>query len=141
MPMTQETPTYFAHERPEILPFVPDTIKVALDVGCAGGNFGVSLKRKFNCKVWGVEPNEAASAAAREKLDVVINDIFTDKLDFGGQQFDAIFFNDVLEHLVDPAQALAVARKLLNPKGCIIASMPNIMHFETLFKIIKERDW
>lgn len=134
-------PKYFRHARPEILPLVPPSVKRALDVGCAGGYFGRTLKERFGCEVWGIEPNEDAASNAKANIDHVVNDIFTDKTDLKGQKFDVVFFNDVLEHLVDPVGALKVARTHLNDTGCVVASIPNILHFETLYKIIKERDW
>jgi 2-polyprenyl-3-methyl-5-hydroxy-6-metoxy-1,4-benzoquinol methylase len=138
---TIEQPSYFGHTRPEIMPLVPATISSAMDVGCARGYFGKALKEKFGCVVWGIEPNREAAENARASLDHVINDIFSDRLDLKGKKFDVIFFNDVLEHLVDPAEALRIARNHLSDNGCVIASIPNILHFETLFKIIKDRDW
>ncbi len=36
---------YFQFERPEMLPFVPAHCRRALDVGCAEGTFGESLKK------------------------------------------------------------------------------------------------
>lgn len=133
--------SYFLHERSEILPFVPVNAKFALDVGCAAGSFGFNLKKNFNCKVWGIEPNAEAAKVAEEKLDRVFNCFFTNDINLEDQKFDVIFFNDVLEHLVNPWEALAVASKHLNHDGCIIASIPNILHFETMFKILRERDW
>lgn len=132
---------YYSHSRSEILPFVPPSLKVALDVGCASGNFGQGLKKMHGCTVWGVEPDKSAAILAKEKLDNVINAPFTEELDFQEQKFDAIFFNDVLEHLVDPAGALKVAKEHLTKEGVVIASIPNILHFETIANIIKTRDW
>jgi len=132
---------YFAHQRTEMIPFIPTGITAALDVGCASGVFGEMVKSNFNCEVWGVEPNKPAAAEASLKLDRVFNDLFTDQLDMGGKKFDVVFFNDVLEHLVDPAGALAIAKGHLKETGCIVSSIPNILHFETLYKIVKSRDW
>lgn len=132
---------YYSHSRSEILPFVPPSLKFVLDVGCASGNFGYGLKKMYGCTVWGVEPDISAATLAKEKLDNVIIAPFTEELGFHGQKFDAIFFNDVLEHLVDPAGALKVAKEHLTKEGFIIASIPNILHYETIANIIKTRDW
>jgi 2-polyprenyl-3-methyl-5-hydroxy-6-metoxy-1,4-benzoquinol methylase len=132
---------YFLHTRPELIPFVPENIKTVLDVGCAAGAFGQSIKEKFKAVVWGIEPNATAAELAATKLDKVIHANFDSHLDLGSQQFDAIFFNDVLEHLVDSHGALVQAKKYLTDGGSVIASIPNILHFEAIYPILRNRDW
>lgn len=135
-------PSYYSYARPELLPYIPNTIKKALDVGCSSGNFGQELKNRFNCEVWGVEPNQTAAAEAGKKLDKIINNIFTDDMpELEGQKFDAIFFNDVLEHLIDPGEALAICKKILNPDGCIIASIPNIRWYPVILSLLRNKDF
>src|SRR6201996_401121 len=95
--------SYFSHSRPELLPFVPANVRTALDVGCGNGAFGAMLKKSRQCEVWGVEPGKPAAREAEKNLDNVINGLFVrDMPELAGQKFDAIFFNDVLEHLIDP---------------------------------------
>ena len=131
---------YYAESREEILSFVPP-ITVALDVGCGKGLFGKILKEKFNCEVWGVEPDKDSAVIAATNLDHVLNSVFDRGLNFQGKKFDCIFFNDVLEHLVEPTDALLIADNLLKANGCIISSIPNILHFFTIWKIIETQDW
>lgn len=132
---------YFSHQRTELLEFIVPPIQTALDIGCASGNFGHLLKTKFNTNVWGIEPDQSAAALASSKLDRVINAPFTKGLDLGNQKFDYVFFNDVLEHLVDPQTALHLAKDYLNDDGIVIASIPNILHFDAIYPILKNRDW
>jgi hypothetical protein len=47
----------------------------------------------------------------------------------------------VLEHLVDPWDALRVARGWLSPNGVIIASIPNIRHLRELKKLLFSKQW
>ncbi len=96
-------PEYYHQEREEMLKFVAPDVKFVLDVGCSAGGFGKLLKKKRNCIVWGVEPTDSAIEASKH-LDKVYHDFFHSSLDFGNLKFDAIVFNDVLEHLVDPWQ-------------------------------------
>jgi 2-polyprenyl-3-methyl-5-hydroxy-6-metoxy-1,4-benzoquinol methylase len=132
---------YFEHQRTEMLKYVPASVGAVLDVGCAAGGFGSLLKNKFGCTVWGIEPNKDAASVAATKLDKVYNSFFHSEIDLEDKKFDVIFFNDVLEHLPDPWNALHTARKFLNQGGCVVASIPNILHFEIIYKILKERDW
>lgn len=132
---------YYSHSRSEILPFLPSGIKFALDVGCGNGSFGKILKEHVGCVVWGVEPNQTVALEAQQNLDKVINSPFDKNLNLEHQKFDCIFFNDVLEHLVNPYSALNICKLNLSKNGCIISSIPNILHFDTIYKILITQDW
>jgi len=138
---SDKSTSYYSESREDILPFVPSNIGIALDIGCGNGSFGKMLKEKFDCEVWGVEPDKESATLAGEKIDKVISSVFDGNLDFQGQKFDCIFFNDVLEHLVEPSVAILSAKKLLKSDGCIISSIPNILHFFTIWKILETQDW
>lgn len=134
--------SYYSHTRQELLKYIPDTIKVVLDVGCGGGNFGSMLKEIYQCEVWGIEPDVKAATIAKEKLDIVINSNFDENIAFKDhQKFDCIFFNDVLEHLAQPEEALDLAKKLLKIDGCIIASIPNIRFYPSILSLIRYKDF
>lgn len=133
---------YYAHARTELLPYIPTTIKSALDVGCGGGAFGVLLKQQVNCEVWGIEPNKTAADTAAANLDKAINGLFTkDMPELAGKKFDAIFFNDVLEHLPVPDETLADCHNLLNDNGYIIASIPNIRWYPVMLSLLRYKDF
>ena len=53
-----------------------------------------------------------------------------------GEHFDAIYFNDVLEHMTEPEAALRAARELFTRDGVVIASIPNIRHISVLGPLI-----
>ncbi len=131
---------YFNYERGEMLDLVPAKIESLLDVGCGEGNFGALVKRKFECLVWGVEPEMAPYLKAKDKLDHVIHGMFNNTLDLN-RKFDVIAFNDVLEHMPDPWSTLTYAKRFLKPKGVVIASIPNILYFHDFFALIAEKDW
>jgi 2-polyprenyl-3-methyl-5-hydroxy-6-metoxy-1,4-benzoquinol methylase len=134
--------SYFSHSRPELLPFVPANLRKVLDVGCGNGAFGAMLKKNRQCEVWGIEPSKAAALEAEKHLDKVINGLFIrDMPEMAGQKFDVIFFNDVLEHLVDPDEALSYCKQLLNPNGCVIASIPNIRWYPVILSLIWYKDF
>lgn len=127
--------------RSEMHPFIPLTAERVLDVGCNTGAFGQGLKARGQVEVWGIEPNEAAAAKAETVLDHVINDTFSAATVVPDGFFDVIVFNDVLEHVVDPWEALRIARLKLRTGGCVVASIPNFLHQENLLHILRDRDF
>jgi 2-polyprenyl-3-methyl-5-hydroxy-6-metoxy-1,4-benzoquinol methylase len=136
-PGYESKPTdYFEQSRFEMLRFVPPDCQRVLDVGCGKGNFGEALKQSRKIEVWGIEPVASAVAEAAGKLDRAIEGMFTPETDLPRESFDAIIFNDVLEHLPDPAAALRLARTLLKPGGVVVASIPNIRQFQALWEIV-----
>lgn len=134
---------YYAHSRRELLPFVPGNVNSALDVGCGNGAFGALLKTTFpGMEVWGLEPDAASAAEAKDKLDLVIQGLFIATLpEFTGKKFDLIFFNDVLEHLADPEAAITMCRSLLNKGGHIVASMPNMRWYPVVLALLRYKDF
>jgi SAM-dependent methyltransferase len=91
--------------------------------------------------VWGVESNAESIRKAEQNIDKVFHGYFGPELDLPPGYFDCIVFNDVLEHMLDPASALVLARALLSSGGCIVASIPNIRQFPTVWKLIIGGDW
>lgn len=132
---------YYDHARSEMLKFIPLDATIVLDVGCASGNFGQLIKEKINCIVWGIEPDPTVAKRALEKLDKVYTNLFDDTINFGGQKFDCIIFNDVLEHLVDPYSVLQLCKKHLTKNGVIVSSIPNFRFQYTFRKILFQKDW
>ena len=109
-----------------MLAWVPAGARV-LDVGCATGYLAAELQAR-GCEVVGVEADPEAAAAARARgVEVVEGDIEDAALRAAlpGAR-DRILLGDVLEHLRDPAAALAGLRDLLAPGGVVVASLPNV---------------
>ena len=133
---------YFANNRSELLKFIPDGVNKAFDVGCGIGNFGALLKLNKCREVWGIEPDEKSANEATRKLDKVITGIFDpDAPDFHNQKFDLICFNDVLEHLVNPAEILKQSKSLLAKNGYILASIPNLRYYSVIVSLLREKDF
>jgi 2-polyprenyl-3-methyl-5-hydroxy-6-metoxy-1,4-benzoquinol methylase len=116
---------YFERARPEMLPFVPADCHRMLDVGCGTGTFGQMLKQTREIEIWGLEPVKSAAVKASTRLDYVINGTFDPETDLPVGTFDCVVFNDVLEHMVAPEEALRYTKVLLSPGGTIVASIPN----------------
>ena len=132
---------YFECPRREMLEYVPSLCRRVLDVGCGTGSFGASLRKRTGCEVWGVESHARSIPKAEENLDKVLHGYFGTELDLPSGYFDCIVFNDVLEHMAEPASALALARALLSSGSCVVASIPNIRHFPTVWKLVVGGEW
>ncbi len=111
-----------------------------LEVGCDLGATLLDIKRRYpNCIVHGVEINAEAVKIAKHLLDVKEGNIEEENLPFS-EKFDYIIFGDVLEHLRDPQRVIRFCKqKLLNEQGCIIASIPNIMHVSVMQQLLNGR--
>jgi 2-polyprenyl-3-methyl-5-hydroxy-6-metoxy-1,4-benzoquinol methylase len=134
--------SYFEHERPEVLALIGRPIAMALDIGCGAGHFSAAVKRQTGATVWGIEPTAAAAQEARTRVDELLEGTYEEvESRLPGQAFDAIFFNDVLEHMADPWTVLRRALALLKDDGRVYASIPNVLFADSLLQILRTRDW
>lgn len=109
----------FIVEKLEELPIATQPGPI-LDVGCGEGLFFDQLSR-FG-EVEGIELEEALSDGSRDG-----HRIYTCPFDESfepGKQYSLILMLDVLEHLANPARALANVRRLLRPDGVFLATVP-----------------
>lgn len=130
---------YYSFTREDLLPYVPQGVQKVLDVGCAKGLLGETIKRERGCRVYGVEMNMKAAEEAKGRLDdVFCVDIENAQLPFH-EDLDLILFADILEHLFNPWRVVENARKWLKPKGIVIASIPNIAHYSIILDLLRGR--
>lgn len=135
------TESYYAHPRPEILDVVPlDVVKV-LELGCASGEFGATLKlRQPLTRITGLEFNTHAAELAKTRLDEVITtDIDSYQFTWEPGTFDCVIAADVLEHLRDPWRVLGMVRQVLSDAGCLIVSIPNAANHNILWQLANGR--
>nr|NLI51563.1 class I SAM-dependent methyltransferase [Propionibacterium sp.] len=132
---------YGRGERPDLAPFVPPGARTVLDVGCASGGFARTLRGVLGegVRIVGVEAVPAAARRARAELDDVIEGFFPTALEGRVERYDLICFNDVLEHMVDPWDALALAHQWLSPSGTVLASIPNVQYGPHLQAVLAGR--
>lgn len=93
-----------------------------LDVGSAEGGF-TELMLSQGAMCLGLEPDkDAANEALIKKLPVELASFES----FAGaeEEYDAIVFNDVFEHMEDPALSLEKAHKMLKNGGVILINAP-----------------
>ncbi|MFJ3306929.1 class I SAM-dependent methyltransferase [Streptomyces sp. NPDC086549] len=131
---------YFSHPRPEIAQVVPETADSVLELGCAAGAMGSAIKQRQNCTYIGIEMNSGAAAVASRSLDaVLVGDIEAGPLPLPDQSMDCIICADILEHLADPWQILRELRRIIQPGGTIVASVPNIQNVDIMQAIMNGR--
>ena len=133
---------YYDSIRYEMLNYLPKTAKKILEVGCGNGCFAEVVKKSNNAEVWGIELMEAEAEIASKVLDKVLSGECEKHIDdLPDNYFDAIYFNDVLEHLVDPYTVLKKLKSKLSPNGIVISSIPNVRYHNTFLRLLIKKDW
>jgi 2-polyprenyl-3-methyl-5-hydroxy-6-metoxy-1,4-benzoquinol methylase len=91
-------------------------------------------------RIVGIEPDAEDAADAARVYDRVLTSALEDvpAAEFG-PEFDAVLFGDVLEHLVDPSDALARVRPWLTGRGAVVASVPNVGHWSIVSDLLAGR--
>lgn len=135
----------YAGGRADMVGFLPDAARTALDVGCGAGGFGRELHGAApHLRLWAVEPEAAGAAAAKDGghyVDVLTGGFPDVASELPTRAFDCVFFNDVLEHLVDPAAALEATKSLLTGRGVVVASIPNVRCLDVVKPLVLSGDW
>src|SRR5690606_30210326 len=97
---------------------------------------------KTNAEVWGIELMEKEAEIAREHLHKVYTGPCEEHIkSLPDNYFEVIYFNDVLEHLVNPYQVLKDIKSKLTANGIIISSIPNIRYHNTFMRLLINKDW
>jgi SAM-dependent methyltransferase len=103
-------------------PGAPDKGRL-LDVGCWTGSF-VAAAQARGWAASGIEPSAWAVARARTRgIDVHQAQLGDDRRDV--DSYRVVVACDVLEHLLDPAAAVAHLRELVEPGGALFITVPD----------------
>ncbi len=113
-----------------VAPYLAADARV-LDIGCAIGAFLGALKRRGFARVEGLDPAPQAPAAARRLFDVEVATGFL-TAGFDAAEYDLVALIAVLEHLVDPAAALAPIAATLPVGGLLYLEVPAGDRFDRL---------
>ncbi|AZQ44443.1 class I SAM-dependent methyltransferase [Nonlabens ponticola] len=133
---------YYSNLRPEMQALLPKTARRVLDVGCGAGAMAYQLKERYKLEVWGIEFYEAEALEAQKVLDKAYIGGIEENLEYlPDDYFDAIYLNDVLEHLANPNQVLDGLKSKLNVEGVIISSIPNARYHKVMRQYIFGKDW
>ena len=126
------SPVRFARELAILRKFCPEGD--VLDVGCSTGSFLHHLGKgtgdlrtgpSNRYRTFGTDVTHAALEHAKKMGVTTIEGSFTEH-DFKDQQFDAITFWAVMEHLAEPKLFLTKAESLLKPGGHLFILVPNL---------------
>ncbi len=101
-------------------------VKKALDIGTGSGDFIELLQSIFSHSHFtGVDPDEAAISAARERFSskpCTFAQMHAHALGFSDHSFDLSTLSNALHHLEDPSAAIAEMKRVTRPDGWIIIS-------------------
>jgi SAM-dependent methyltransferase len=135
----------YENPRPEVARLVPEGSRRVLDLGCASGRLGATIRDR-GAEVVGIErdPDYARDATAR--LDRVLEgdvEEIARRPDLHAElgSFDCVVAADVLEHLVDPWGCLRRYAPLLEPGGLAVISLPNVRYWETVWQLAVRGRW
>ena len=129
-----------AQARDDLATRIPSGAHSVLDVGCSGGATAEALRRRGVTRIVGIEPDAEDAVRARRVYDRVLASTLEEipPAEFGAE-FDAVLFGDVLEHLIDPSDALVRVRPWLADGGVVVASVPNVGHWSIVADLLASR--
>ena len=129
----------------DVLPSIPQSAGVVLDVGGGTGATAGHLKRLG----WATRAGTVDLVRAEDPdpdLDFQLagnldDEQFVDTVLAAEGPFDTILCLDVLEHLVDPWRVVAQMQQQLRPGGVLIASLPNVRHYRVSGGLLFRGRW
>ena len=97
-----------------------------LDLGCSTGFIADELHRA-GAEVTGVDIDEPGLARARERFGGRIEFVCADgeQLPWADASVDAVVFNHIYEHVLNPDAVLAEIRRVLRPHGAVYLGLGN----------------
>lgn len=117
-----------------------------LDVGCFPGHLALAATR-LGWEVTGLgTPAKLAGSPdfedrmQRQGIRVVHANIERDEFPLSDETFDAVFFNETVEHLVfNPFHALDQIWRVMKPGAALIFSVPNLAGFDHRWALLRGR--
>lgn len=139
--MHDQRPDYFRQDRSEMLRFIPSEARTLLEVGCGEGRFLDAFQvDRPGSEGHGIELNANAAALGQQRGLSIATGSFPDAAP-DDLTYDCVLFNDVLEHIEDPWNALDRTKGLLSPGGCVVACIPNICSLDVIREIVVDGDF
>jgi len=115
-------------------------LALVLDVGCGAGLTAKLIRDRYpNAHVFGIEADPKLARQACEHSTSVFEGPLNDEeirsqiKDSG--PYDLIICADVLEHMLDPAEALNQLTRVMADDGYLITSLPNVRHVSTFWNL------
>lgn len=111
-------------------------------VGAGTGGLAIALKEKYNCQVFGLEPDEKALEIIKEKCfssnisPENFKKEYCEKISSPNNYFDIVHCYTVLEHVEDINKSLDEMIRIVKPGGKIYLNTPNYSYpYEGHYKI------
>jgi len=98
--------------------------KTVLDVGCSSGFF-LKIAKDEGLTATGLEPDAGLAGGATAQGYEVINGFFPGAGGLAGKEYDAITFNDSLEHIPELLEVLRGIKNHLKNPGLVVVSVPD----------------
>ena len=115
-----------------------DTTYKVLDIGCAEGRLAIKLAKQGHditvADISEKQLNKVKNNSKNLNIKTIHCDIEQQINSLQNDQFDYIFFMDIIEHLRNPMKALENIRPLLKQSGKLIIHTPNST---SLYKFIR----
>lgn len=109
-----------------------------LSVGCGDGTeLGIARELGWEAEGYDVDPETTAEVAKR--TGAVVHCGKFEDLDPGSSLFDAVYMDQVIEHLKDPNEYLTKIKSLLRPGGALFLGMPNLTSLSNRAKTLTGR--
>lgn len=129
-----------AQARGDLAAKLPEGARSVLDVGCSRGATAEALRVRGVDRIVGIEPDPGDAAEAARVYDrVLARPLEAVPADEFAAEFDGVLFGDVLEHLVDPSDALVRVRPWLSQVGVVVASVPNVGNWAIVADLLAGR--
>lgn len=122
--------------------------EVVLDIGCGEGKLGTLLRQK-GCTLYGIDLDLEACKIAQQQngyeqvfpLNIEQEDNFLNNETLAGfkEQFDTIAMIDVLEHMVNPTQALLNILPFAKDEAKILVSVPNLNNADVVLNLLNDQ--
>ncbi|HEX8252167.1 MAG TPA: class I SAM-dependent methyltransferase [Thermoanaerobaculia bacterium] len=125
--------------RNDLLDRISPRAKKILEFGCGEAPLGEALKRRQKCRVVGVELDRAAAAIARKRIDDVYEGDVREIVGFLDERFDFIVGGDIIEHLDEPWTFLSGMRRICEPGGHLLLSLPNVANASIISDLLHGR--
>jgi len=136
----EQLKSYYLNCNNRLLNQVPPGLNRVLEFGCSGGMLGRKYKEANKDVTWhGIDIFEPALEHAKGLLDEAwclnANDLAVNEIMLE-EQYDALVYGDVIEHLIDPEQSVAKHLELLKPGGKLVVCIPNIQHWSVIKHVL-----
>lgn len=120
----------YAGEAEFIAASVADRSVPVLDIGTATGPLLIALQDHGFSNVHGIEPSADAARKAREVHGLDVREGDAGSATSWGLEFGVVTLVAVLEHLIDPVEALRSTAELLRTDGILYLLVPDASRFE-----------